>query len=138
MKNNRKGFTLVELLAVIVILAIILAIAVPSISSMIANSKKNSFEANVKMIITSISYKLLEGTAIATSTTENLKNSIGTYGANPADYESFYITSTSPTITISLTGVAGGKFGTCTVTGATRSNLTFTGTAGTAGVISGC
>jgi type IV pilus assembly protein PilA len=137
MKKNKKGFTLVELLAVIVILAIILAIAVPSISSMIANSKKNSFEANVKMIITSISYKLLEGTAVAASATENLKNSIGTYGANPADYASFYITDTDP-ITINLTGVAGGKFGTCTVTGAQRSNLTFTGTAGAAGVISGC
>ena len=46
MKVNLKskyGFTLVELLAVIVILAVILAIAVPGISIMIDNSKKSSF-----------------------------------------------------------------------------------------------
>jgi type IV pilus assembly protein PilA len=38
MKKN-KGFTLVELLAVIVILAIILAIAIPGIGLIINNSK---------------------------------------------------------------------------------------------------
>ena len=40
----KKGFTLVELLAVIVILAIILAIAVPTISSMIDNSRFNTYK----------------------------------------------------------------------------------------------
>jgi type IV pilus assembly protein PilA len=38
-KFQKQGFTLVELLAVIVILAIILAIAVPSITSLIENEK---------------------------------------------------------------------------------------------------
>jgi type IV pilus assembly protein PilA len=47
----KKGFTLVELLAVIVILAIILAIAVPSISSMINNAQRQAFIDNEKMII---------------------------------------------------------------------------------------
>lgn len=48
MKN--KGFTLVELLAVIVILAIILAIAVPRISSLIENSRSEAYRANEKML----------------------------------------------------------------------------------------
>ena len=39
MKNN-KGFTLVELLTVIVILAIILAIAVPGISKILEGQRK--------------------------------------------------------------------------------------------------
>ena len=39
MKN--KGFTLVELLAVIVILAIIMIIAVPNVTEAMNNSKKN-------------------------------------------------------------------------------------------------
>lgn len=60
MKKNRKGFTLVELLAVIVVLAIILAIAVPSITGIINGAKKNAFESNAKMIITAIEYKKLE------------------------------------------------------------------------------
>ena len=41
MKNKVKGFTLVELLAVIVILAIILVIAVPKITDTIKNSKRH-------------------------------------------------------------------------------------------------
>ena len=41
--NNKKGFTLVELLAVIVILAIIMVIAIPSILSTMGTAKKKSF-----------------------------------------------------------------------------------------------
>ena len=49
-KNKIKGFTLVELLAVIVILAIILVIAVPKVMSVIEDSKKATLEATAKMI----------------------------------------------------------------------------------------
>ncbi len=38
--RNEKGLTLIELLAVIVILGIIAAIAIPSIGAIIDNSKK--------------------------------------------------------------------------------------------------
>ncbi|MDD2489788.1 MAG: prepilin-type N-terminal cleavage/methylation domain-containing protein, partial [Bacilli bacterium] len=65
-KNKEKilkltilGFTLVELLAVIVILAIVLAIAVPSITGIIENVTINAFEQDAKMIIKSINYKSL-------------------------------------------------------------------------------
>ncbi|RYL87539.1 prepilin-type N-terminal cleavage/methylation domain-containing protein [Sporolactobacillus sp. THM7-4] len=43
--KNQKGFTLVELLAVIVILAVIAAIAIPSITGIVANQKQ---KANVQ------------------------------------------------------------------------------------------
>lgn len=48
--KNQKGLTLVELLAVIVILGIISGIAVPSISGIINNSKAEAHTANVQMI----------------------------------------------------------------------------------------
>lgn len=48
--KNKKGFTLVELLAVIVILGVLLLIAVPSITSVINNSKKNTFVSSAKMV----------------------------------------------------------------------------------------
>ena len=46
-KNNKNGFTLVELLAVIVVLAIILVIAIPNVTRLIENSKEGSFEKTV-------------------------------------------------------------------------------------------
>ncbi|MBA9025738.1 type II secretion system protein [Peribacillus huizhouensis] len=51
--NNQKGLTLVELLAVIVILGIIAAIAVPSIGNIIDNSKKDAHIANAQQLISS-------------------------------------------------------------------------------------
>ncbi|KQL53395.1 hypothetical protein AN964_07745 [Heyndrickxia shackletonii] len=49
--KNQKGMTLVELLAVIVILAIVTAIAVPSIGGIINKSKDDAQKSNALMII---------------------------------------------------------------------------------------
>lgn len=48
-QKNQKGFTLVELLAVIVILGIILAIAIPAIGNVINKSENDAHAANVKL-----------------------------------------------------------------------------------------
>jgi prepilin-type N-terminal cleavage/methylation domain-containing protein len=57
---RKKGFTLVELLAVIVILGIILAIAVPSILGLIDNTKRSAFGNDAKRVIKAIEYRMLE------------------------------------------------------------------------------
>lgn len=49
-KLNNKGFTLVELLAVLVILIAIMSIAIPSISSSLERSKVKQNEARIKNI----------------------------------------------------------------------------------------
>ena len=50
-KINKKGFTLVELLAVIVILGVLLLIAVPSVNNIINNSRKKAFLSQVKLAV---------------------------------------------------------------------------------------
>lgn len=74
MKNNKKGFTLVELLAVIVILAIIALIATPIILNVIDNAKEGSAKnsaygyidavekANAQQILKGSNISVLSGT----------------------------------------------------------------------------
>jgi prepilin-type N-terminal cleavage/methylation domain-containing protein len=50
MQMNKKGVTLVELLAVIVIMGIIAAIAVPAISGLINRQRMNAAEASYDLI----------------------------------------------------------------------------------------
>ena len=47
---NKKGFTLVELLAVIAILAILVIIALPNVMGMFNTAKENSFKTEVKEV----------------------------------------------------------------------------------------
>ncbi len=47
---NKKGFTLIEVIAVIVIIGIIALITVPAVESLINNSKTSLYESQVKML----------------------------------------------------------------------------------------
>ncbi|AVQ99627.1 prepilin-type N-terminal cleavage/methylation domain-containing protein [Oceanobacillus sp. M65] len=71
MLKKEKGFTLVELLAVIAILAIIVAIAVPTIGNVIDNSKAEATTANQELV-------------------ENAARLADVSGVGPADSEAGY------------------------------------------------
>lgn len=49
--KSNKGFTLVELLAVIVVLAIVMGIAAVAITSVLDNTRKSTFATNAKLFI---------------------------------------------------------------------------------------
>ena len=54
MRRNNKGFTLVELLAVIVILGLLMAIAIPSVTKYITQSRKKTLISSVDSYVTAV------------------------------------------------------------------------------------
>lgn len=71
--KNEKGLTLVELLAVIVILGIIAAIAIPSIGGIINNTKIKAAHSDAQMILSAADLYFAENATIAKVTLEELE-----------------------------------------------------------------
>lgn len=112
MKTNKKGFTLVELLAVIVILAIILAIAIPGIGNIINTAKRGAFESDVKMMLKDIELKTFQSTIDTTVTPPAEGNfSAFTYGGVDANYTLLCITDLTPTPSVCAQSDSNSKFG---------------------------
>ncbi|MDD3048595.1 MAG: prepilin-type N-terminal cleavage/methylation domain-containing protein [Bacilli bacterium] len=114
MFKKRNGFTLVELLAVIVILAIILAIAVPAISGITKKAREDSLAASIKLMIKGIDYAILQGSTV----TYGSAVSPAPYGESASDISTITIAAATTPTTITAVAVnATGKFAGCTVTG---------------------
>ncbi len=65
--RSRKGFTLVELVIVVLIIAALAAIAIPRISNSATTAKNNACDTNVDLVNTQIElYKANEGSWPAT------------------------------------------------------------------------
>ncbi|WP_246132106.1 type II secretion system protein [Paenibacillus hemerocallicola] len=73
LRSNEKGVTLIELLAVVVILGIIAGVAGVAVSGSFTSAKQNADAANVAIITDAVQRYLLEGGSasalIATATT---------------------------------------------------------------------
>lgn len=72
---NKKGFTLVELLAVIVILSVIMILVVPNIQNALGTSKNKLVELNKDTIKDSA--KILVNEVITCDMSETTKNIVG-------------------------------------------------------------
>ena len=58
-KNNKKGFTLAELLIVVAIIAVLVAIAIPIFTSQLEKSRESTDAANIRDYYAEISSQLL-------------------------------------------------------------------------------
>ncbi len=74
--KNKKGFTLVELLAVIAILAILVIIALPNILELYNNARKNAFLREVHTICNSAKQKYI-ATSFSTTVTKQIYTNVG-------------------------------------------------------------
>ena len=87
--KKRNAFTLIELLAVIVILAVILVISIPRILNVIETSKKDSIKSSARMIINSAEKKNMIDKVNGSTEEVTCDNSVK---LSKEDYESCKIT----------------------------------------------
>ena len=125
--KKRNGFTLVELLAVIVILAIILVIAVPQIMATIDNARLGAFRSTAKLLVSQAEKQyLVEQTLGSTITTSYAnKTACNNLAKLDGNYDTCVISVNSSTgaATVKLAGT--GKFAnySCGTSGATASTI---------------
>ena len=120
--KKKKGFTLVELLAVIVILAVILIIAMPKISDAIKNSKESSLETTAKLIASQAEKKYTENQVLDGSSTIKCSDVVK---LNENDYGPCKITFDDKG-NAKVTIVGKGKFEGLTIKNATKNSATAT------------
>lgn len=132
-KLNKKGFTLVELLAVIVVLALLMVVAANSVGTALDNSKKKTLQTEAQKVLTNFlaesqSTYLVDSTAITPTTGEkkdgdytySIVGEIGTDGIVHIKqycviYQNYSVGSTSadvttgnmPTFDVKKSGTAG-------------------------------
>ncbi len=79
-RTNKKGFTLVELVVVIAVLLILAAIAIPTVSGVIARAHKSADEANAKAIETAIKYQIAQNEIENDKTKNKIGDALATSG----------------------------------------------------------
>ena len=124
--KKRNGFTLVELLAVIVILAIILVIAVPKIMTTIDDATRASLESSVKMVAAQVEnqYTVAQTLSKDFETTGSCAAADAPWaGLNTIDYDTCtYSIDTNGIATVTVKGK--GKFASYPSCAGTRDTIT--------------
>lgn len=84
-KNNKKGFTLAELLIVVAIIAVLVAIAIPIFTKQLEKSRESTDISNVRSAAAEVvATYLSDGTAVSAKVTANQKQSKWQIGSSKA------------------------------------------------------
>lgn len=95
-KKNQKGFTLVELMVVVVIIGILTAIAVPVYNSVTKSANRRAVEANLRTIDGAIMQRSTNPDATDPPSKDNLEGSYLQAWPIGPDGVTYSITNTSP------------------------------------------
>ena len=118
MRKKKNAFTLIELLAVIVILAVILVISIPRILDVIETSKKDSFKSTAQLIADSAEKKKVSDKLLGKDESITCKD---VAKINDEDYKSCIISFDSEgNAKVNITGK--GKFDGLKITNGTKEN----------------
>lgn len=87
----KKGFTLVEVLAVIAILGLVVAISIPKVVSTMKDSNKKAFRIDAQLVLKTIDLKLAQGLEydITTLDVETIKS---VFGINNKNFKTLSVT----------------------------------------------
>ncbi len=77
MKNNKKGFTLAELLIVVAIIAVLVAISIPIFTAQLEKSKEATDLANIRATYAELAVAVLDTNADSASTVTLSQNEDG-------------------------------------------------------------
>ena len=101
--NNKRGFTLAELLIVVAIIAVLVAISIPIFTNQLEKARESTDVANIRDIYAEVSVGLLDGSL------EKANNTMNVSGGYTATLNGDVEGSGTPTKTFTVT-VAGVKF----------------------------
>lgn len=113
MKQNRSGFTLMEMLIVIALIAVLVAIAIPTIASQLERSREAADLANVRAAYAQVSAEALLGNPQFTVTVDLKQKQADWQSANPVNIGGI-VHYKNDGDTVNWKGVAAPN-GTCTV-----------------------
>ena len=76
-KRNQKGFTIMEMLIVVAIIAVLVAIAIPTFNSALTKSKEAADVANIRAAYAEVMLDYMMGDAAAAPTAKTVKEKAG-------------------------------------------------------------